>query len=381
MSETSYSADLKFLAGHTTVVELASEGGRVAVAPAFAGRIMTSTIADGDASYGWVNRAFIEAGELDPHFNNYGGEDRIWLGPEAGRFSLWFQPGEPFDLELWKTPTAFGDSKFDVTESSDASVTMSAEFDVVNYAKTKLSCSVKRTISMIARKQASELLGAAIDDGVQMVAFESANTLTNAGDKDWQRQTGLPSIWTLGQFNAQPGCWVMVPFRAGNEAELGTPATTDYFGELPAERYKLGDDRLLFCSDGQCRSKIGISPARVKEVLGSYDPNAGVLTIVQFTLGTDAQNQPYVNSKWENIESLDENYAGDVVNAYSDGPGSGHDTKSIPFYEMETSSPAAELKAGESITHCHRTFHFAGDHAALDALAQKILGISLGEIG
>ena len=81
---------------------------------------------------------------------------------------------------------------------------MSAEFDVVNYSGTKLSCGVKRTISTIARQQASELLGTAIDASVQMVAFASANTLTNVGGDDWQRQTGLPSIWTLGQYNAQP---------------------------------------------------------------------------------------------------------------------------------------------------------------------------------
>ena len=40
------------------------------------------------------------------HFNNYGGEERFWLGPEGGQFSLWFAPGAKQDLDHWLTPPA-----------------------------------------------------------------------------------------------------------------------------------------------------------------------------------------------------------------------------------------------------------------------------------
>src|SRR5476649_1800028 len=83
-----YGAVRDFLVAHTNVVELTGENGeRVAICPEYQGRVMTSTTEDVDGrSLGWVNRSFIEKGEKDPHFNNYGGEDRLWLAPEGGAY-------------------------------------------------------------------------------------------------------------------------------------------------------------------------------------------------------------------------------------------------------------------------------------------------------
>ncbi len=70
-------------------------------------------------------------------------------------------------------------------------------------------------------------------------------------------------------------------------------------------------------------------------------------------------------------------YAGDVVNSYNDGPPTPGVEQLGAFYELETSSPAAELGPGERLSHVHRTFHFQGPEAALDAIARKTLGVSL----
>jgi hypothetical protein len=210
-----------------------------------------------------------------------------------------------------------------------------------------------------------------------MVAFQSANTLTNAGDAPWTRDGGLLSIWILGQFKPLPNGRVIVPYVTGDESVLGEPVTTDYFGELPPERGRFLDGHFLFACDGQFRSKIGVSPQRATDVLGSYDPDAKVLTIVQLTLPPDPVERPWVNSLWE---IQDEPYAGDVINSYNDGeekPGAG---QLGPFYEIETSSPAAELAAGESIAHSHRTFHFAGDEGELNRLSTAVLGFDLKEL-
>jgi hypothetical protein len=51
-----------------------------------------------------------------------------------------------------------------------------------------------------------------------------------------------------------------------------------------------------------------------------------------------------------------------------------------PFYELETSSPAADLKPGESLSHIQYTLHLKGDVQNLDKVAQKVLGVSLEEI-
>jgi hypothetical protein len=129
---------------------------------------------------------------------------------------------------------------------------------------------------------------------------------------------------------------------------------------------------LFFSGDGLYRSKIGLSPRRARPVLGSYDATRGLLTLVTFDRPEGAVD--YVNSMWE-IQK--EPFAGDVVNSYNDGPPAPGAKPLGPFYELETSSPAAALGPGDSLTHVHRTFHFQGEERDLDALAQRLLGVRL----
>jgi uncharacterized protein (UPF0261 family) len=51
-----------------------------------------------------------------------------------------------------------------------------------------------------------------------------------------------------------------------------------------------------------------------------------------------------------------------------------------PFYELESSSPAAALKAGERLSHTQYTLHFTGDLSGLDRIARSVLGTGLEEI-
>jgi len=373
MAENTYAQDCSFLNQHTEVLELIGEGeARVAVAPQFQGRVMTSTLEGGAESFGWINRRFISAARTDPVFNNYGGEDRFWLGPEAGQFGLWFARGQPFDMAHWKTPAGFSAGAFSVASKGKTSVAMEREFEVANYSGTTFRCGLKRVISLIPRDRAAKSLGVALDGQIRMVGFESANTLTNVGANDWTRAGGLVSIWILGMFKPLPRGWVIVPFRPGSEKTFGPRATTDYFGPIPADRCRVADDHLLLTCDGKRRGKIGVSPARARDVLGSFDASSSILTVVQFNLPADAARRPWVNSLWK---IQDAPFAGDVVNSYNDGeekPGAG---QLGPFYELETSSPAAELAKGQKITHVHRTFHFAGPREAIGQLAKAILGV------
>jgi len=379
VQQSTYADDRDFLSKHADTLELsAAQGACLAVVPAFQGRVMTSTLAgEAGAAYGWLNRRFIEQRRDDPAFNNYGGEDRFWLGPEGGQFGLWFACGEPFDVGHWKTPRGFGAGAFKVTGRTTCSVTMDVRFEVTNYSGAQFRCAVTRTINALTPGEVSQALGTTLPEGLSTVAFESVNTLANAGQADWTRQGGLVSIWILGQYNPLPHGRVTVPFLPGDEAGLGPKATTDYFGPLPPQRCAVHDAHLLFTCDGQFRSKIGVSPARARDILGSYDADAGVLTLVKFNLPSGAAELPYVNSLWEHQDAP---FAGDAVNSYNDGaaePGAG---QLGPFYEIETSSPAAELQAGESITHVHRTCHFAGKFGALNRLSQEVLGVNLKQI-
>jgi len=378
MPENSYTQDLDLLRGQVDVIELkASDDAKVAVAPTYQGRVMTSTLAGSDGpSFGWLNAGFIASGRSDKTFNNYGGEDRFWLGPEAGQFGLWFNNGQPFDLAHWKTPPGFNDGCFQVLAVGDAFVDMIRKFQVVNYAGTEFTCRVKRQVRLIDAARAAELLRTPVD-GLDIVAFESVNELENAGHAPWKRDSGMLSIWILGQYKPLPRGKVIVPFKPGGEAHLGPAATTDYFGSLPPDRCTIAEDYLLFTCDGRYRSKIGISPLRTRDLVASYDADASMLTIVQFNLPAGAEKLPYVNSLWR---IQDDPFAGDVINSYNDGeaqPGAG---QLGPFYEIETSSPAASLSPGESITHIHRTMHFAGNRRRLASLAQAVLGVDIGRL-
>ncbi|HEY4761774.1 MAG TPA: DUF6786 family protein, partial [Thermoguttaceae bacterium] len=84
----SYGEVRDFLAKHTKLIELSNpDGARVAVAPEYQGRVMTSSCDGLDGvSFGFVNRDFIAAGKLNKQFNNYGGEERLWISPEGGQF-------------------------------------------------------------------------------------------------------------------------------------------------------------------------------------------------------------------------------------------------------------------------------------------------------
>ena len=89
------------------------------------------------------------------------------------------------------------------------------------------------------------------------------------------------------------------------------------------------------------------------------------------------KNAPYVNSMWEQQK---EPYAGDVVNSDNDGPPAPGKPPLGGFYEIETSSPGAELAPGKDLTHTHRTFHFVGEPPQLDGLAKAALGVSLSDL-
>ena len=377
-NQETFGKDVEFLTKHTEVILLsnASGQGQVAILPKLQGRIMTST-AGGSAglSYGWINRQLVAAGKPVQHINPYGGEDRFWIGPEGGQFSVFFKRGAPFDLEHWQTPAPVDTEAFEVVSRSLNRALLKKEMQLENYSGTRFALRVDREIRVLERVQAAAVLGLVCPASVKMVAFESNNRLTNTGATPWVKESGLLSIWILGMFNPSPATTIVVPYVAGPVLKLGPIVNDAYFGKVPANRLQVKGRALFFKGDGSERGKIGLSPRRAKPVLGSYDAANQVLTIVQYTKPEGAAD--YVNSMWE----LQKNpYAGDTVNSYNDGPATPGGAGLGPFYELETSSPAAALQPGAMLAHTHRTFHFEGSESDLDKIAKAVLGVSLEEI-
>jgi hypothetical protein len=370
-----FADDVRFLKAYSHPVVLGEGARRIVVVPDWQARVMTSALSADQPGFGWINYAFIKTKKLVPHMNVFGGEDRIWLGPEGGQFSLFFKKGQPFDLAHWQTPPAFDTVPFRVVSQTKTAVTCKRRATLKNYSGYRFDVEMTRTIQVLGAAAASHDLGVEPSPAVKVIAYESVSGLKNVGRKAWTEKTGMPSIWILGMLRHSPTTTVVVPFQTGDVSERGPIVNDNYFGKVPSDRLIVGDGVLYFRADGKYRSKIGLNPRRAKNVLGSWDPVGGVLTVVQYTKPEGATK--YVNSMWELQKHP---FAGDCLNSYNDGPPAPGKKPLGPFYEVESSSPAAALKPGASISHTHRTFHFAGDRNELEKIAQKLFGVGLDNI-
>lgn len=384
-TEGAFAQDTAFMQAHTEIVLLKDGDAAVAVAPAYQGRVMTSTFDQQTGpSFGWINRPVIErgfiseaeaAGKLEQHIYIFGGEERFWLGPEGGQFALYFKPGDQFEFSNWKTPPPIDTEAFELVAQTPRSATFRHECEIMNYSGTVFHMRIQRKVRLLDQAAVEGAIKGKLPADIRLVAYETNNQLTNIGSNAWQPKTGLPSIWILGMYQPSPNTKVVIPFKPGSVEELGPKVKDDYFGKVPADYLSVKKDVLFLKGDGTRRAKIGISPQRTKGVAGSYDADGQVLTIVTY----NKQPAPagFVNSAWE-IQK--EPYSGDVINAYNDGSPEPGVAPLGPFYEIETSSPAAALKPGERMVHISRTIHLHGSEAKLDPIAQRVLGVSLKQI-
>jgi len=377
ISMNTYSKDLDFLKKHIGTVELSDSlhSSKLIVVPAWQGRVMTSTASGNEgASYGWINYKLIESGKKDAHFNAFGGEERLWLGPEGGPFSLYFAPGTEQKFQNWFVPPAIDINAFDVAEKTASSVKLKKQFTLKNYSGTEFDIAIERVVKLVPKSETIGTLGIAVPKGLKCIVYESSNLLKNNGQKAWIKESGLLSMWMLSMFSPSPGITVFIPYKEGPDNLLGTVVSTDYFGKIPPERIKIEPGTIYFKTDGKYRSKIGVSPKRAKEFLGSYDAVHHSLTIL-WVKKPDTPGD-YVNSKWGNQSDP---FSGDAINSYNDGP-TEDGTQLGPFYEMESSSPAAAIKPGDSIHHTQRIFHFEGPEEDLNCITEKVFGLKISKI-
>lgn len=370
-----YVYDLAFLKKNTPgLVELVSDSGnsKLVISGKYQGRVMTSTAAgDSGNSFGWINYDLIASGQTKPHINPVGGEERIWLGPEGGQYSIYFRKGDTFDLAHWWVPGFIDTTTYQLVSSDKKNAVFSTKASFTNYSGTEFSVAITRKISLLDKSQLEAKLGISIPTGVDFVAFETDNQLKNNGTYEWKKESGLLSIWLLGMMNPSDQTKVIIPFKPG--ANIRSYITDNYFGAIPANRLEVKDSLLYFRADGKSRGKIGISPKIAKPMAASFDFSKNILTLI---IPQVDPNAPYVNSKWEIQKNP---YEGDVINSYNDGPQK-DGSQLGPFYEIESSSPVRELRRGAVQEYKQTTCHFQGDYKALGELAKAVLGVNLDEV-
>lgn len=362
-----YGYDAEYLAAQgVPTLELRSADGqaRVLLAPTLQGRVMTST-AGGEKgrSYGWINYKAIAEGMVNPQFNPFGGEERFWIGPEGGPFSWFFKPGEEQVYANWHVPALLDTEAYEVESASDTEAIFVKEQTLRNASGNEFNIGLRRVVTILEKAGTEELLGVDIPEEVRVVAYRTENSLINRGTTAWTKETGMPSVWILGMYPPTPTTTVFIPYNEDHEGKI---VNDEYFGKVPADRLQVVDGLIRFKIDGKYRSKIGLPAGSAKDICGSYDPEAGVLNILKYTIPEGECD--YVNSQWG---PQDDPYHGDVINSYNDGP---TDTGTImgPFYEIETSSPAAPLQPGQTLTHTQYTLHLQGPAPILESIFNRI---------
>jgi hypothetical protein len=372
--EGSYGYDFAFLKENKiTIVELKSPNSKACLllAPDYQGRVMTSTASGVKGkSFGWINYKLIKSGVVSKQFNPVGGEERFWLGPEGGPFSIFFPQGSEQVFANWVVPPVLDTEKFEVADVLSNSVRFVKYANLRNASGTQFRVAIERVVKLLDADSLKKVFNVGIPKGLDVVAYRSDNKIMNMGEKPWIKETGLLSVWMLCMFNPSPTTTVFMPYKTVGE---GTIVNDAYFGKVPPDRLKVEDGVVYFKIDGKLRSKIGLPPERAKEICGSYDSAQKILTLLWCTL--PPEQSEYVNSQWGKQEDP---FRGDAINSYNDGPVDG----SIlgPFYEIETSSPAAKLNPGQSLTHSQVVAHIQGDEAELASIVKQLFNLDLKEI-
>lgn len=370
-----YNYDLAFLKDHgieTIELKDSFSGAKVLLAPGLQGRVMTSS-ASGDSgkSFGWINYNFIESGKVSTQFNPYGGEERFWLGPEGGPYSIYFAEGAEQVFENWKVPAVLDTEGFDLKHADGQQVSLTKNTVLKNASGAEFNIGIDRKISILSRITVSSLFGIKIPEDLGVVAYQSENTITNKSTVAWTKDKGLLSIWLLCMFSPSPSTVVFVPYKTEGSSVI---VNDEYFGKVPADRLIVENGTAYFKIDGKLRSKIGIPPERAKTICGSYDADQNVLTLLWCTL--PEQPKEYGNSRWG---KQDNPYKGDAINSYNDGPVADGSIMG-PFYEIETSSPAAGLQPEESLNHTQRIVHIQGNEAELAQIVKDLFDLDLRDI-
>lgn len=350
--------------------------GMVVISPKYQGKVFTSTVTGLQGkSLGWVNYKAFETDKLNEHINAYGGENRLWIGPEGGQYSIFFRPGKKQDFANWHTPSALDTEEWHIISNSTKRVVMSKDMTIKNYIGTSFNLAINRSVSLLDKQEITDKLALEIPENVDFVAYNTKNSITNKNKFEWTSKTGALCIWMLDMCPTNESAYTLIPYIKGDEKELGQVVKSNYFGDVPANRLKVEDGIIYFKTDGKFRSKLGVKASRTLGIAGNYDMENKRLNIITFSVNK-RQDATYLNQSWDPTQNP---LSGCVLNAYNDGPLE-DGSQMGPFLELESASPAAFLKPEEQITHTHTVYHFSGDETALDHIMKKLLHTSIKDI-
>ena len=166
---------------------------------------------------------------------NMAGECRLWFGPESGKFSLFYDPGVEQNHENIRLPSDLGKVYFTLTQKTDTSVTYSGRLQFTNYSGQLFTLDVERRIRIFSTYELKKYLTIAFPKEVSCVGYKVYTQITNRGETDWSRETGLLSIWDISTFPPSEKTTVVLPIKPGSHPEQL------YFTQPGSNRFRVED--------------------------------------------------------------------------------------------------------------------------------------------
>jgi hypothetical protein len=296
------------------------------------------------------------------------GQERLWLAPEWGPFSLFHEQGVEQNRGTYHQPEVF-QGGYDVIWRKPDLVTVARAMSLENASGHRLDMTVERTFRPLTIEDVELALNVGLPHDVKYVGFASENRLMYPGDSAWTEAAGTAALWPISSFPATDETVVIAPYdRRGTGSEV----YGGYLGEPGSDRLIVDGEHgvILFRADGQSLGKIGLNAARAEEVIGAIDFQRNVLMIVHHDQMAKSR---YINMRPTQAEG--EVFEGDAVLAYNH---SGTDGEH--YFNLETVGPALTLEPGQSVAHHHRTLVFGGDVEQLSAISEKVLGVALADV-
>ena len=361
-----FSKEVDLLGKHYSPIVLSQDNRKIIVLKELQGRVMSGTaLGDNHKGFGWFHYRYLSGEHCDKNAV-MGGASRLWFGPDASKFSLFFESGSEPVPENIRVPESISTIPFDVVKQTDSEVVFKKELKLKNYQNTLFNFELQRDIALLDQSSVEKMLSITVPNQLNWLGYRARTKVKNIGNTSWQKQTGLFSIWELGAFYPTDHTTVIIP--------LVKPLTkaTRYFSDIKESHTKIIGNTLFYKADANYMNKIGVPPEHTKPIMASYDDVRQLLTLVIFTMTSD-KSATYVNGVWE---FGDKPYGGEIINIFNDGP----DESGVPFgpfYEMETSSIALMLSPQQSYQHQHTTIHFQGSELALNQITTQLLGQSI----
>lgn len=294
----------------------------VVATAAYQGRVMASAFSPEEPGLGWINRGLIRSGPKSAGEQAWGGEDWPVLGFPGG-----LSDAGPFEL----------------VRKSERAALFRRDFALTGRGGASSRFRLERRVSVLGDSaELNQALGSVIPVSVRTVGYRTESALANRGATAWSPEDGLISIGSRGRLSASSTLRVVVPFVRGSDAELGPVVATGSSG-----RPVIADGLVVFRGDGRGRFSLGAR--RATGVLGAWDSERELLTIVRFS-----------------GPSAPEGFTGEAIAVR--GVADACEFAVV----VSASSPDASLR--------RVTVHLTGPRRGLDVVARNVLGAGLDEI-